>query len=62
MAIVKDTLRPLPSGRGFARVRIDDDVMQRTTPEQQADAREYARKLAQEIMYQHELKSLKNGT
>ena len=57
MAIIKTSLRPLANGKGFATVMIDDDVIQRTTPEQQAAAREYTRKLAQELWYQQEMKA-----
>ena len=55
MAIVKETLRPLEGGRGYARMRIDDDVLRRTTKEEQDAAREYARRLAAQIAIRHAL-------
>ena len=52
MAVLRVTHRPLAGGRGSAVVQIEEDAIGQMSSQEQADAREFARRLAQEIAYQ----------
>jgi hypothetical protein len=52
MAVLQVTRRPLAGGRGSAVVQIEEGAIRQMSLQEQVDAREFARRLAQEIAYQ----------
>ena len=52
MAVLQVTHRPLEGGRGSAVVQIEEGAIRQISLQEQVDAREFARRLAQEIAYQ----------
>ena len=51
MAVLQVTRRPLAGG-GSAVVQIEEGAIRQISLQEQVDAREFARRLAQEIAYQ----------